>query len=74
MNRFIKIGAQEGLVNKWVEEALSQLEKEPDETELLITAIKNFTKEKKAEHTVGYDSSEDFFDIGDDINSTPKSS
>jgi hypothetical protein len=33
---------------KWCEEALTALEKEPEEEDLLIKAIKNYTKEKKA--------------------------
>lgn len=48
MARFVKLGAKEESVCKWAEEALQQLEKEPSEQELLMTAIKNFTKEKKA--------------------------
>jgi len=32
----------------WGEEALSAIEKEPEESELLVKSIKNYTKEKKA--------------------------
>jgi hypothetical protein len=56
VQRFVKIGINEVCVIKWAEEALSSLEKEPTESEILITAIKNFTKEKKAQHSGGYDS------------------
>jgi hypothetical protein len=42
------LGASEELINKWAEEALLSLEIEPSESELLLTSIKNFTKEKKA--------------------------
>jgi len=47
---------------KWCEEAFSQLEKEPAEDEVLIRAIKTYTKEKKANNALGYDSDDDFFD------------
>ena len=47
---------------KWCEEALSQLEKEPGEDEVLIRAIKTYTKEKKANNALGYDSDDEFFD------------
>ena len=58
MQRFVNIGAREEQVNKWSEEALIALECEPSEQELLVTAIKNFTKEKKAQYASGYDSSD----------------
>lgn len=38
------------------------MEKEPTEQELLMNAIKNFSKEKKALDEFGYDSADDFFD------------
>jgi hypothetical protein len=47
---------------KWCEEALSSLDKEPGEDEVLIKAIKTFTKEKKANNALGYDSDDEFFD------------
>jgi hypothetical protein len=62
---FIRAGAlQESQYHaalKWCEEALSQLEKEPDEEEVLIRAIKTYTKEKKANNALGYDSDDEFF-------------
>lgn len=35
-------------MRKWAEEAVSAFEKEPEEEELLVKAIKNYTREKKA--------------------------
>ncbi len=48
INRFVKLGAREDLCFKWCEEAIQSAEREPGEQELLITAIKNFSKEKKS--------------------------
>ena len=58
---------------KWCEEALSASEKEPGEQELLITAIKNFSKEKKSQNVVGYDSEDEFFYEGEEGAGTPSS-
>ena len=75
IHSFIKAGAllesQFNTALRWCEEALSQLEKEPGEDEVLISAIKTFTKEKKANNALGYDSDDEFFDdvnpaFGDD--------
>ena len=44
---------------------------EPDEHELLVTAIKNFTKEQKAQHASGYYSSDEFFKDACDAPKTP---
>jgi hypothetical protein len=48
VQRFIALGVKEELVFKWSEEALTAMEKEPEEIDLLIKAIKNYSKEKKA--------------------------
>jgi hypothetical protein len=50
IKRFVNIGLvkDENTALKLCEEALSSLEKEPIEQEVLIKAIKTFTKEKKA--------------------------
>jgi Leucine-rich repeat (LRR) protein len=76
IHAFIKAGAlqdaQFNVALKWCEDALSSLEKEPCEDEVLIRAIKTFTKEKKANNALGYDSDDEFFDdvnIGDDARS-----
>jgi hypothetical protein len=58
---------------KWCEEALSASEKEPGEQELLITAIKNFSKEKKSQNVVGYDSEDEFFCEAEEGAGTPSS-
>lgn len=47
---------------KWCEEALQEMEREPGEDEVLIRAIKTYTKEKKAKGQIGYDSDDEFFD------------
>jgi hypothetical protein len=48
IKRFISLGVKEELVKSWAEEALNAMENEPEEFELLIKSIKNYTKEKKA--------------------------
>ena len=48
ISRFVQLGVEEETANRVCDEALDSIEKEPDEQELLMTAIKNFTKEKKA--------------------------
>lgn len=48
VQRFLSIGIRNELISKWSEEALNFMEKEPEEEELLIKSIKNFSKEKKA--------------------------
>lgn len=45
---FIRLGADLELMKKWAEEAVTCFEKEPDEEELLIKAIKTYSLEKKA--------------------------
>lgn len=55
MQRFVRIGAREDLAMKWAEEAILSIEKEPTEQELLMSAIKNFTKEKKASYCGGFE-------------------
>jgi hypothetical protein len=45
----MKLGLKEELAIKWCEEALEAIEKDPEEEELLVKAIKNYSKEKKAE-------------------------
>jgi hypothetical protein len=52
---------------KWAEEAVKEQEKEPSEEQLLIKAIKTFTKEKKANHALGYDSDDEFFKDGNEM-------
>jgi len=58
---------------KWCEEAIGAVEKEPNEQELLINAIKNFTKDKKSQNVLGYDSEDEFFfdDAASSINGDP---
>ena len=46
--KFIKLGGNEEQMRKWAEEAVTAFEKEPEEDELLVKAIKNYTREKKA--------------------------
>lgn len=65
ISRFVKLGAREDLCYKWCEEAIQSAEREPAEAELLTRAIKNFSKEKKSQNVVGYDSEDEFF-IDDD--------
>lgn len=55
------MGAREDFCYKWCEEAIQGAEKEPAEAELLTRAIKNFSKEKKSQNVVGYDSEDEFF-------------
>ncbi len=73
IKRFVNIGLvkDENTALKLCEEALSSLEKEPIEQEVLIKAIKTFTKEKKAQHALGYDSDDEFF-MEDGTNEGPK--
>ena len=59
--RFVRLGAREDLCYKWCEEAIQSADKEPAEAELLTRAIKNFSKEKKSQNVVGYDSEDEFF-------------
>jgi hypothetical protein len=42
------LGAEEEWIKKWAEEAVQCFDQEPEEEELLVKAIKNYTKEKKA--------------------------
>ena len=46
--RFIEPGGKPECCKKWAEEAIEGLEKEADEGEVLVKAIKNYSKEKKA--------------------------
>ncbi len=48
MQKFMKLGGEEDQIKKWTDEAISAFEKEPEEEELLVKAIKNYTLEKKA--------------------------
>lgn len=48
IQRFLRIGVDKDKMSKLYEEALVALEEEPEEEELLIKAIKNYSKEKKA--------------------------
>eukprot|EP00347_Sterkiella_histriomuscorum_P023670 403333794 len=56
---FIRLGADLELMKKWGEEAVEVFEKEPEEEELLIKAIKNYSIEKKAQQSY-YDNIESF--------------
>ena len=50
LKRFVELGAKPEDCKKWAEEGLAEeaLQKEPDEMEVLVKAIKNYSKEKKA--------------------------
>ena len=47
----MKLGLKEELAVKWCEEALAAIEKDPEDEELLVRAIKNYSKERKAEQS-----------------------
>ena len=44
----MKLGAEEEKLKKWIEEVITSFEKEPEEEELMVKAIKGYTREKKA--------------------------
>ena len=41
VQRFMKLGLSEEMVSKWCKEALEEIDKDPEEDELLIKALKS---------------------------------
>ena len=56
----MRLGFKEDMLVSCCEEALKELQKEPEEQDILVRSIKNFTREKKAEQQYLY--SADLFD------------
>ena len=49
VQRFIKLGLSEALVSELCLDALLEIDKDPDEDEILMKALKNQSKEQKAQ-------------------------
>lgn len=48
ISKMLKLGAEQEMLRRWIEEVIQTFEKEPDEEQVLITTLQNFSREKKA--------------------------
>ncbi len=48
IERFKMLGSEIDQMKRWAEDGIQQMEQEPEELELLIETIKNYSIEKKA--------------------------